>query len=85
MAAVLYSGRWYVNRMAQWVQNHMDHLVTPLRADVILVVSRDQLFCGNKSEFHIDARRMFGARLKKAAVVHDEKKFPHEQSPHTNT
>lgn len=60
---VLYSGRWYVNHMSQWIQNHMDCSIKPLRADVAVA-------------FRSDARRMFGAQLKRTDVIVHDDAFP---------
>lgn len=59
---VLYSGRWYVNHMSQWVQNHVDCLINPFQADVVVTVPKTQLFCGDTLAFRSDAHRMFGTR-----------------------
>lgn len=74
-AVVLYSGRWYVRMMHSWVKNHMDHLIIPLKADVVVIVAKSQLHCGTPYEFESDVQEMFGSRLKRLKCYRHEPMF----------
>ncbi len=75
-AVLLYTGRWYIGKMRYNVQNHLENIIKPYNVDVVIIISKSQLFCGDEHMFSDDVKKQFGNITLKLKYFNKDVKFP---------